>query len=408
MATKVLMYGWEFPPHNSGGLGVACMGLTRALAKEGFDITFVLPKAVPVSPDGIAIKFANTDKLKTRSINSPLTPYMTSGKYSKLFGRGGGLYGDDLLAEVKRYALLGGKLVEEDDYDVIYAHDWLSFGAGLEAKRISGKPLMVHIHATEFDRVGGGGINEEVYQLEKDGFEQADCVVAVSQYTKDMVVKKYGIPSEKVMVVHNGIDEATFPYVARETDILSGFKDAGYKIVLYYGRITIQKGVDYLIKAAKKVLEHNPKVIFLVVGSGDMQRQLMHEAAYYKIGDKVLFHEFMRGQALADTISSADVVVMPSVSEPFGIVPLEAMKLNTPVIISKQSGVSEVVQHALKVDFWDTDEMANMILGVVGYKGLSDTLKENGRQQVEHVTWQKAAQTIKGIISNFFNWLEEK
>jgi glycosyltransferase involved in cell wall biosynthesis len=412
MATKVLMYGWEFPPHNSGGLGVACMGLSRALTQEGFDITFVLPKGKIGGDEGVKMKLAGTDDIKYKGVNSPVTPYMSAGEYEKKYGKKSGLrgsiYGDSLMAEVRRYALLGGKLVKEDNYDVIYAHDWLSFGAGLEARRISGKPLIVHIHATEFDRTGGSGVNEEVYQVEYDGFHEADCIIAVSQYTKDMVVRHYGIPEEKVVVVHNGIDDVTFPYEGGRNDQLRGLKSAGYKVVLYYGRITIQKGVDYLIKAACKVLEKNPKVIFLIVGSGDMQRQLMQEASYYKIGDKVLFHDFMRGQALADTIASSDLVVMPSVSEPFGIVPLEAMKLGTPVLISKQSGVSEVVKNALKVDFWDTDEMANKILGVLGYSGLSATLRGNGLEEVVHISWERAAKKLRAIIERLKGFFGNK
>ncbi|MDO8492678.1 MAG: glycosyltransferase family 4 protein, partial [bacterium] len=365
MATKVLMFGWEFPPHNSGGLGVACLGLTRALAREGFDITFVLPKMVPISSGHVKIKFADISNVRFKSINSPLSPYLTSGKYGKLFGGGSGLYGPNLISEVKRYALLGGALVLEDEYDVIYAHDWLSFGAGLEAKRISGKPLIVHVHATEFDRCGGAsGINNEVYELERVGMEDADCVIAVSQFTKDTITRYYGIPAEKVIVVHNGVDDATFPYREMKSTRLGALKKAGYKIVLFAGRITLQKGPDYFIRAAKRVLEYNPKVIFLVVGSGDMERQVMQEAAYYKIADKVLFTGFLRGDDLAESYDIADLYVMPSVSEPFGITPLESMRVGTPVIISKQSGVSEVVHHALKVDFWDTEEMANKILSV--------------------------------------------
>lgn len=403
------MFGWEFPPHNSGGLGVACLGLTRALAKEGFDITFVLPKVVDLGDSHVRIKFADISNIRFKSINSPLSPYLTSGKYGKLFGGGSGIYGPNLLSEVKRYALLGGALAAEDEYEVIYAHDWLSFGAGLEAKRISGKPLIVHVHATEFDRCGGAnGINSEVYELERVGMEDADCVIAVSQLTKDTITRHYGIPEEKVIVVHNGIDEATFPYKSSGNNKLIGLKSAGYKVVLYYGRITLQKGVDYLIRSAKLVLKKNPKTIFLIVGSGDMQYQLMQEAAYYKMGDKILFQDFLRGQELADTVSAADVVVMPSVSEPFGLVPLESMKLNVPVIISKQSGVSEVVQHVLKVDFWDIDEMANKILGIINNPALHETLRVNGRAEVEFINWDKAAVKLKGIIHKLLGWFQNK
>ena len=208
MVIKVLMFGWEFPPHNSGGLGVACQGLSRALAKSGFEITFVLPRTVDLDVDYIKLRFAGLEKIKFRTVNSPLSPYLTSGKYKKLFGNPDSFYGPDLISEVKRYAVLGGKIAEEEEHDVIYAHDWLSFGAGIEAKQVSGKPLVVHVHATEYDRCGGSsGINSEVYAIERAGMEEADCVIAVSQFTKDTIVRHYGIAPQKVIVVHNGNDE---------------------------------------------------------------------------------------------------------------------------------------------------------------------------------------------------------
>ena len=399
MATKVLMFGWEFPPHNSGGLGVACMGLSRALAKEGFEIIFVLPKQVPVGEAHIRFRFAGVDNIKFRAIDSSLSPYLTSGKYGKLFGGGSGIYGPNLISEVKRYAVLAGKIAEEEEFDIIYAHDWLSFGAGLEAKRVSGKPLIVQVHATEFDRCGGpNGINNEVYELEKAGMEDADCVITVSQFTKDMVTRHYGIPPQKVIVLHNAIDDNTFPYRPNGNSRLSALKSAGYKIVLFVGRITLQKGPDYFVRAAKRVLEYNSKVIFLMAGSGDMQRQVMQEAAYLGIGDKVLFPGFLRDQELADAYDMADLYVLPSVSEPFGITPLEAMKMGTPVIISKQSGVSEIVKNALKVDFWDVEEMAGKILSVVGYPALRQSLAENARAEADKLTWADAALKVGGIV----------
>lgn len=407
MATKVLMFGWEFPPHNSGGLGVACLGLTRAMAKEGFEITFVLPRTVPVNPDHVKIKFAGLEKVKFKSVDSSLSPYLTSGKYKHLFGNTHGLYGPDLISEVKRYALLGARIAEEEEHDVIYAHDWLSFGAGIEAKHTSGKPLIVHVHATEFDRCGGAnGVNSEVYAIEKAGMEEADAIIAVSQFTKDIIVQHYGIPESKVIVVHNGIDETTFPYEPRGEGRFHKIKKAGYKIVLFVGRITLQKGPDYFVRAAKRVLEYNPKVIFVMSGSGDMLKQVMQQAAYLGIGDKILFPGFLRDNDLAEMYSAADLYVMPSVSEPFGITPLEAMKMGTPIIISKQSGVSEAVKNALKVDFWDTEEMANKILAVIGYPELKKTLSSNGKSEVHHISWDRAADKLKNIIHKILGWFK--
>lgn len=399
------MFGWEFPPHNSGGLGTACLGLTRALSQEGFDITFVLPKKVDIPDSGVKMAFANIGT-RVRTVDSPLCAYVTSERY--LRGKHGGLYGPDLLSEVRRYALLGGALVSEGDFDVIYAHDWLSFGAGLEAKRISGKPLIVHVHATEFDRCGGpSGINDDVYAIEREGMQQADCVIAVSHLTKNIIAERYGIAPEKVVVVHNGIDDVTFPYQGHPTRRFSELKKAGYKIVLFVGRMTLQKGPDYFIRAAKRVLEFEEQALFIMAGSGDMEAQLMRDAASLGVAENVIFAGFLRGEELADAYASADLYVMPSVSEPFGITSLEAIRSGTPVLISKQSGVSEAVKHALKADFWDVDEMADKIISVIGNPVLGKTLSSNAGEEVRRISWDRAAKKLKEIIEALVRWVRE-
>lgn len=383
------MFGWEFPPHNSGGLGTACFGLTRALAARKIDVLFVLPKKVGVAAGFMNILFADTRKVKFLEVESPLKPYVTSDGYA--FERDkmiSDVYGNTLMQEVHRYALRARDIAQKENFDIIHAHDWLSFLAGVEAKKVSGKPLILHMHATEFDRTGGQGVNQDVYNIERDAMNYADGIIAVSNFTKQKIVEHYGIPAWKIEVVHNGIDECDYVNIP---DKLSELKKAGQKIVLFVGRITIQKGPEYFIRAAKRVLEVNPNVLFLIAGSGDMERQMILEAASLGISDHVIFAGFLRGDELSAMYRTADLFVMPSVSEPFGITPLEAIISGAPVLISKQSGVAEVLTHALKTDFWDTEDMANKILGVVSHKSLWQTLWGNSREEVKKVTWDAAS-----------------
>ncbi len=397
---RVLMFGWEFPPHNSGGLGIACLGLTTALAGKDADVIFVLPKKVPVASSVINLKFADEflPGVSVKVINSLLKAYIDSNAYEKLRRGESLVYGLTLMEEVKLYALRAAELAETLDFDVIHAHDWLSFGAGLAAKKISGKPLVVHVHATEFDRTGGTGANPEVYEIEQEGMKGADAVVTVSEFTKRMVVDRYGIHGEKVRVVHNGIDSSLPSRSSAEfAKRLAVLKQNGKKIVLFVGRITLQKGPDYFLRAAKRVLDMYPDVWFVIAGSGDMERQMMGEAAWLGISDKVIFAGFLRGRELDAMYQVADLYIMPSVSEPFGLTALEAVKNGTPAIISKQAGVSEVLNHAIKVDFWDTDAMADSIIGVLYNSPLRDTMRENARREIALVSWEKAAKACIGI-----------
>ena len=393
--TRILMFGWEFPPYNSGGLGVACLGLTKALSVLGIQVIFVMPKKLDVQTPWVRMIFAETG-VEGRAVNSILKPYLASGNYR---GDKKGMYGEDLLDEVRRYASLATAIALEEQFDVIYAHDWLSFGAGQEAKRATGKPLIVHAHATEFDRCGGPwGVNPDVFKIEKEGMEAADCVIAVSELTRNIIVREYGIPGDKVRIVYNGIDDTTVPSGNGSLPRLRSLKSSGYRLVLFIGRVTLQKGPDYFLRAAKRALERNPKILFIISGSGDMENQIVHLAAELGIASNVFFTGFLGGSERHEVYRAADLFVMPSVSEPFGITTLEAMKLGTPVLISKQSGVSEVVRHALKVDFWDVDEMANKILSVVGYPGLREALAENAAKEAERLTWSDAAQKVGGIV----------
>ena len=382
---KVLMFGWELPPFNSGGLGVACYGLSKALSKN-VDITFVMPRKVDVDASFLKLLFATNIKVTT--IDSPLRPYMNARDYSRL-EEDITMYGNDLYAEVKRYAMEARKIALQEEFDVIHAHDWLSFDAGIAAKEVTGKPLIVQLHSTEYDRCGGENLNQDVYDIEKHGMEVADKVIGVSNLTRRIIIDHYGIAPEKVFAVHNRINADE--YGSGVDERIFQLKNDGKKIVLFAGRITLQKGPEYFLTVAKKVLEYEQNVLFVMAGSGDMEFQMMRQAASLGISDKVLFTGFLRGEELAHIFKLADVFVMPSVSEPFGIAALESIIHGTPVIMSKQSGVSEIVQYALKVDFWDVDEMANKILSVISFPSLQNTLQLNGRNEVGSFSWDTAA-----------------
>ncbi|NBD74422.1 glycosyltransferase [Patescibacteria group bacterium] len=391
------MFGWEFPPHNSGGLGVACYGLSRALAESGVDVTFVLPRRMKTDAPWCKVVFADErpeldipDELVRRFQSG----YVSEEEYQRLITKYPALASvrSSLLEEVMQYGVLARRVALEEEHDVIHAHDWLSFLAGMEAREVSDKPFIAHVHATEFDRTGGGGVNQAVYDIERAGIHAADQVIAVSSYTKQVLVEHYGIEPDKVEVVHNGIDHDDATIVRSVENLVHALQERGNDIVLFVGRLTIQKGPDYFLRAAKKVLAVRPNTVFIFAGSGDMEERLIHEAAFEGISDRVLFVGFLRGNALAQMYSLADIAVMPSVSEPFGIVPLEAMHNGTPVIISKQSGVSEVVKNALKVDFWDTDEMANQLLAILNHASLRETLRDQGAREVLGVVWKRAAQ----------------
>ena len=298
-------------------------------------------------------------------------------------------YGGDLFSEAQRYAAFVLAAVRYESFDVIHAHDWLTYPAGLAIRQQSGKPLVVHVHSTEFDR-SGVHVNQRIYDIERRGMQGADHVIAVSQLTKNTVVARYGVPSEKVDVVYNGVE-------IEPTELGMTGIEHGDKIVLYFGRITMQKGPEYFIRAAKRVLEYMDDVKFVVAGSGDMAQRMIEMAAELGIGHKVLFTGFLRGRDIQRVFAMADLYVMPSVSEPFGIAPLEAMGHNVPVLISKTSGVSEVLTHALKVDFWDIDDMADKIIAVLRHPTLSRTLREHGAFEVRRLTWDGAADRCEQV-----------
>lgn len=405
------MLGWEFPPFISGGLGTACYGLTKALDQFGIEVIFCLPKMVessytthvklltPASQSSIATwKSSELKNVTFRTIKSSLQPYSTPDTYRRRIEEtlrqkqglhssaaiSGMHYSGNMYDEAHRYAALAAELSAGEQFDVVHAHDWMTYPAGIAVAAISGKPLIVHVHSTEFDR-SGENVNQMIYDIERMGMERADKVIAVSYFTRSIIISRYGISGEKVEVVYNGI-ERNGNGASAETGI-----DKNEKIVLFLGRITMQKGPEYFLQAAKKVLEVMDNVKFVMAGSGDLMHRAVEMAAGLGIGQKILFTGFLCGEDVQKIYEMADLYVMPSVSEPFGIAPLEALNNDVPVIISKQSGVSEVLTHALKVDFWDVNEIANKIIAVLKYPPLEITLRNYGNSEVRKLRWKDSA-----------------
>jgi len=412
---KVLMFGWEFPPHISGGLGTACYGLVKGLVHHNQDIIFVVPKlwgdeepladfvnASDVTIDYREKKFKKIWKNMTYlEVSSFLVPYLGPEEFKKytdytvhdrmdvdesVFSNKfefSGKYGKDLMMEVSRYALVAAQIAKSKEHDVIHAHDWLAYPAGIAAKEISGKPLVAHIHATEFDR-SGESVNKPVYDIERAGMQAADHVVAVSHLTRKVVIEKYGIHPDKVSVLHNAVLDASI--IKSST-----MKNVPEKIVTFLGRITFQKGPEYFVEAAKKVIDRDPNVRFVMAGNGDLLNRMIERVAELGMGTKFHFTGFLKGKDVDDMYAISDVYVMPSVSEPFGIAPLEAVRHNTPVIISKQSGVAEVLRNAIKIDFWDVDAMADAIFGLLHYESISKMFKELGSEELKKLKWEHVA-----------------
>lgn len=445
---KVLMFGWEFPPQISGGLGTACYGLTTALVAEKVQVIFVVPKLNGDEPDNgstlvnashvkksgrimqESIDFeTNSYKIITESgittieIPSTLSAYNlahTEGPlldiqhwnhaYSVLetsheqhernssasddsYAFKGG-YGPQLIEEVFRYANVAAEIASTHEFDVIHAHDWMTYPAGIAAKRLSGKPMIVHVHATEFDRAGSNG-SEMVYTIERQGLAEADSIVAVSNWTKRVLVKEYNIDPDKITVVHNGV----IPEI--QTEAVK--QPLGSHVVTFLGRITYQKGPEYFVEAAEKVLRVFPDAHFIMAGSGDFLPQIIEKVARMRLSSRFHYTGFLKKKEINQVLASTNVYVMPSVSEPFGITPLEAIQREVPIIISNQSGVSEVMHHALKVDFWDTDALSQAICSVLQYKGLSSELKKNAGKAINTITWEKAAKNLSNLYHELTN-----
>lgn len=417
---KVLMFGWEFPPVVTGGLGTACHGLSLELSKLDVAIDFVLPK----NPDAHQFSFVNLlsssnvpidktatlqfkdSKLNFLSVDSPLRPYETEESYLEMQKMSSdkqevktversvmqisGGYGDNLIEEVSRYALVAGEIVGQKNYDIIHAHDWMTFMAGVHAKQKSALPLVIHVHATEFDR-SGENINQQVYAIEKLGMQEADRIIAVSERTKSVIVEKYGIPASKVTVAYNGVKELQLADSAKYDHRLPE------KIVTFLGRVTMQKGPEYFVEAAYLVSQKLKNVRFVMAGTGDKLPAMIDKIASMRLTDRFHFTGFLNEEKRNQLFQMSDVFVLSSVSEPFGITPLEALQHDVPVILTKQSGVAEVVPNSLQVDFWDVRKMAEAMIKILTEEGLSKQLRTAGAADVAQLTWGQCAHKVKEV-----------
>ena len=422
------MFGWEFPPHIAGGLGTACEGIVKGLAYNGVETLFVMPHAsgdedqsatTIINASDVAVRNVSDsveefiNKTKFVYVDSNLVPYVDPDEYyaaiEKMkkdhvtrtevgFGQKfnfSGKYGANLMEEVSRYAQVGGTIAMEhvDEFDVIHAHDWLTYLAGIAAKELTGKPLVVHVHATSYDRGDEKHIDTRVLSIETRGMQAADRVVTVSDLTRNIVVNKYGIDPSKVVTVHNAVD-----FSGRENlEVERGVRD---KVVTFLGRITFQKGPEYFIEAAAKVLKRTQNVRFVMAGSGDMMNRAIRQVARLGISDRFHFTGFLRGVDVQKMFALSDVYIMPSVSEPFGISPLEAMRTGVPSIISHQSGAAEVLRYAFKVDFWDVDAMADDIYALIQYPALAEFAAKHGYDEVNALKWNNATAKLKKVYES--------
>ena len=407
------MFGWEFPPHILGGLGTASFGLTRGMSMQpDMDITFVIPKpwgdedqsflriiganTVPVVWREVDWDFVNN---RIGSFLHPDTYYYFRNGIKYNFSRIGtndlgcinfsGRYPDNLLEEIGNYEAVASVLAHSLDFDIIHSHDWLTYPAGIFAKRISGKPMVIHVHATDYDR-SRGNVNPDVYRIEKEGMDAADHIITVSNLTRNTVIEKYHQDPAKVTTVHNAVEPLDFVDELHKSER----KD---KVITFLGRITMQKGPEYFVEVAARVLASTDGVRFVMAGSGDMMDKMVRLAAKKGIADKFHFTGFLKGRNVYEMLAESDVYMMPSVSEPFGISPLEAMQCGTPSIISKQSGCAEILDHAIKTDYWDIDAMADYIHAIVKYPAMYKSLRENGLAEIDKIRWEYAGQKVRAI-----------
>ena len=425
---RVLMFGWEFPPHIAGGLGTACEGIVKGLAHNGVETLFVMPNAsgdedqsatTILNASDVAVQNVSStveefiNKVKFMYVDSNIVPYVDPDEYyeaiEKMRAQGltqttvgfgqkfkfSGKYGANLMEEVSRYAQVGGTIAmqHKDEFDLIHAHDWLTYLAGIAAKELTGKPLVVHVHATSYDRGDEKHIDTRVLDIETRGMMAADRVVTVSDLTRNIVINKYHIDPAKVVTVHNAVD-----FSGREDiTVERGVKD---KVVTFLGRITFQKGPEYFIDAAAKVLKRTKNVRFVMAGSGDMMNRAIQQVARLGISDRFHFTGFLRGADVQKMFALSDVYIMPSVSEPFGISPLEAMRTGVPSIISHQSGAAEILKYALKVDFWDVDALADDIYALVSYPALTEFASKQGYDEVNELKWNGATAKLKKVYES--------
>jgi glycosyltransferase involved in cell wall biosynthesis len=399
---RVLTFGWDHPPIRNGGLGVACYGLTRELVDSGVDVIFVLPRSQPTQGPARFV-FADAERnVRVYEVPSAIQPYQGSRSVQTMFDE----FGTRVVAQhtmveaVQRFAARAKAIAQNESFEIIHAHDWTSYLAGVAAKRVSGKPLVLHVHATTYDQAASDNIDPVIYDIEHRSFSHADKVVTVSQFTKDILTTKHHVPADKIDVVHNGCDTYEPP---RHRPTLQEWRAQGKRVILYHGRITIQKGVDYFVQAARRVVDEDPDVIFVISGWGDMMNQIVAQVGAMGLSSHVLFAGALWEEERDRMYQSVDLVVMPSVSEPFGLVPLEAMQHGTPSLISKQSGVSEIMAHVLKVDFWDVEEMANKILATLRYGAMHRQMVREGKQELPRFSWRYAAEKVVRLYHSLRN-----
>ncbi|NLC48991.1 MAG: glycosyltransferase [Bacteroidales bacterium] len=416
---KALMFGWEFPPHILGGLGTASYGLTRGMStQEDMDITFVIPKPWGDEDQSfLKIIGANNTPIVWRDVSwetakDRLEKFMDPQEYFNLRDNiyadfnymntndlgcieFSGKYPKNLLEEINNYSIVAGVIARTYDFDIIHSHDWLTYAAGLHAKSVTGKPLVIHVHATDFDR-SGGKVNPLVYNIEKNGMDHADHIICVSNLTRKIVIEKYHQDPSKVTTVHNAVEPLSPEKVAIER-----LTKVPEKVVTFLGRITMQKGPEYFVDAATQVLKNSDHIRFVMAGSGDMMDKMVRLVADRGIADKFHFTGFLKGNQVYEMLNSSDVYVMPSVSEPFGISPLEAMQCGVPSIISYQSGCSEILDNVIKTDYWDVDGMADAIYSICTYPGMADFLRVEGKKEVDEIKWEYAGQEVRDIYNKF-------
>lgn len=414
------MFGWEFPPYILGGLGTASYGLTKGMAENGnMDISFVIPKPhgdedksfariIGACDTPIAWRDTDWDYVNSR-IGNVMDPQLyfdlrdhiyADFNYMNVNDLGcidfSGRYPDNLLEEINNYSIVAGVIARTVDFDIIHSHDWLTYPAGIHAKQVTGKPLVIHVHATDFDR-SRGNVNPTVFGIERDGMLNADHIITVSNLTRRTVIEKYGIDPAKVTTVHNAVEP-----LSEELKNIQVPKSKE-KVVTFLGRITMQKGPEYFVEAAAKVLQKVHNVRFVMAGSGDMMEKMINLAAQKDIADRFHFPGFQKGKQVYEMLKASDVYIMPSVSEPFGISPLEAMQMGVPSIISKQSGCSEILNHVIKTDYWDIDAMADAIYSIITYPAMYKQLHDEGLTEVNGIQWIKAGKKVIDIYNNLLN-----
>ncbi len=423
---KVLMFGWEFPPHILGGLGTASYGITKGLSLQpDMHITFCLPRPwgdedksfmniIGMSETPIVWRDVNYDYVKSR-IGNKMDPQLYYDLRDHIYAdfnyrltddlgciEFSGRYPDNLQDEINNYSIVAGVIARQQEYDIIHAHDWLTYPAGIHAKNVSGKPLVIHVHATDFDR-SRGNVNPTVYGIEKDGMDHADCIMCVSELTRQTVINHYHQDPAKVVTMHNAVYPLSDSILQMVHERRESHKDRKEKVVTFLGRITMQKGPEYFVEAASQVLQRTRNIRFCMAGSGDMMNAMIEMVAQRGIADRFHFPGFMKGKQVYEALADSDVYVMPSVSEPFGISPLEAMQCGVPSIISKQSGCAEILDKCIKTDYWDINAMSDAMYSLCTNPSLHTYLKEEGKKEVDQITWEKVGKRIYDIYNSLLH-----